>query len=399
MLKLGFRYKQFHPFMLFTFDFLRKCLEILFNLHPYKDNISFLIMFLFFFSQSLIGLIIYFYYSKKRTKIKKHIGAIQLINKFYKKNDSKLKKFVLIIFASFFSFVGNTIPSNDVIKIWKKEETNSQLEVRVRSIQIIISSLACYYTIKIRFYKHQKFSMLFIVVFLIFILIMELIISPIIYIKVISLIICAVSCACRAFMDITEKYLFEYNYVNFLIMLVHEGNIGTLLYFIFFIFNKSYQNQAKNLLKNLNDISEYDWTLISLIIFTFFYIIIIGLRNAYRVTTNKYYSPMSRALIESSLDPFIFLYNSLSSNNERNLEFWSYFGFITSCLTIIAFFSLVYNDFIVLYCCGLERNTYSEITRRLYLDTIHVIKEFKDEEESQLIIDENGEVYSESTYV
>ena len=200
-------------------------------------------------------------------------------------------------------------------------------------------------------------------------------------------------------MDITEKYLFEYNYVNFLIMLVHEGNIGTLLYFIFFIFNKTYKNQAKNLLKYLNDMSEYDWTFISLIIFTFFYIIIIGLRNAYRVTTNKYYSPMSRALIESSLDPFIFLYNSLSSNNERNLEYWSYFGFITSCLTIIAFFSLVYNDFIVLYCCGLERNTYSEITRRLYLDTIHVIKEFKDEEESQLIIDENGEVYSESTYV
>ena len=349
-------------------------------------------MFLFFFSQSLIGFIIYFYYSKKRTKIKKHIGAMQLIHKFYKKNDSKLKKFVLVVFASFFSFVGNTIPSNDVIKIWKKEETNSQLEVRVRSIQIIISSLACYYTIKIHFYKHQKFSM-------IFILIMELIIAPIIYIKIISLLICTVSCTCRAFMDITEKYLFEYNYVNILIMLVHEGNMGILLYLIFFLFNKTYQNQAKNLLKFLNDMQEYDWTFVSLIIFIFFYIIIIGLRNAYRVTTNKYYSPMSRTLIESSLDPFIFLYNFLSSNNERNLEFWSYFGFILFCLTVIAFFSLVYNDFIVLYCCGLERNTYSEITRRLYLDTIHVIKEFKDEEESQLIIDENGEVYSECTYV
>ena len=30
------------------------------------------------------------------------------------------------------------------------------------------------------------------------------------------------------------------------------------------------------------------------------------------------------------------------------------------------FFSLVYNDFIILYCCGLQHNTYSEITSRLY---------------------------------
>ena len=231
MLKLGFRYKQFHPFMLFIFDFIRKCLEILFNFHPYKDNIGFIIMFLFYFSQGLIGFIIYLYYYIKGTKVKRpnNIGAIQLVNRFYKKSDTKLKKFFLIIFASFFYFVGNTIPSNDVIYFGKKEEKNSQLEVRVRSIQIIISFFACYYTIKIHFYRHQKFSMIFIVIFLIFILIMELVISPIIYIKLISLLICTVSCACRAFMDITEKYLFDYNYINILIMLALEGIIGILL--------------------------------------------------------------------------------------------------------------------------------------------------------------------------
>ena len=30
---------------------------------------------------------------------------------------------------------------------------------------------------------------------------------------------------------------------------------------------------------------------------------------------------------------------------------------------------MVYNDFIILYCCGLQHNTYSEITNRLYTQT------------------------------
>ena len=37
---------------------------------------------------------------------------------------------------------------------------------------------------------------------------------------------------------------------------------------------------------------------------------------------------------------------------------------ILICLFITSFLSLVYNDFIVLYCCGLEYNTYLEIHKR-----------------------------------
>ena len=41
-----------------------------------------------------------------------------------------------------------------------------------------------------------------------------------------------------------------------------------------------------------------------------------------------------------------------------------------------SFFSLVYNDFIVLYCCGLERNTYREIRKRsLVYDINDMLKE------------------------
>ena len=47
------------------------------------------------------------------------------------------------------------------------------------------------------------------------------------------------------------------------------------------------------------------------------YIVLSGFKNAYRVTTNKYYSPMSRALFESTIDPFLFLYNSLTFEKKK----------------------------------------------------------------------------------
>ena len=125
------------------------------------------------------------------------------------------------------------------------------------------------------------------------------------------------------------------------------------------------------------------------------YIIISGLRNVYRVTTNKYYSPMSRTLIESTLDPFIFIFNALTSDDEKNYKFWSYFGFILICLTVISFFSLVYNDFIILYFCKLERDTYKEITFRLYLE--ENIDKYDNEKETELKIYDNGDVSSEGS--
>jgi len=89
-----------------------------------------------------------------------------------------------------------------------------------------------------------------------------------------------------------------------------------------------------------------------------------------RVKTNKYYSPMSRALFESTLDPFLFIYNFLTQNNNEAIKQlkWIYFSLVVFSLTVISFFSLVYNDFIILYCCGLEHNTYIEIDLRLNLD-------------------------------
>ena len=80
---------------------------------------------------------------------------------------------------------------------------------------------------------------------------------------------------------------------------------------------------------------------------------------------------MSRALFESTLDPFLFVYNffTLKIFEGNNIK-WIYFSIVLFSLLIIAFFSLVYNDFIVLNCFGLEYNTYKAINSRLNSDNI-----------------------------
>ena len=73
---------------------------------------------------------------------------------------------------------------------------------------------------------------------------------------------------------------------------------------------------------------------------------------------------MARTLIESTIDPFMFIANNLKERGER-IGHWFYFSSVLFCLTIIAFFALVYNDLIVLNCCGLEYDTYYGIMSRL----------------------------------
>ena len=127
MLKFGFRNNHFYPIMLLIFIFLRKFMDILLKLHPYKNNIDFVIPFLIFSSQSLIGYLIHLYYYKKNILEKENInppakiGAITLItNKIYVNKDKKIKRWSLMIFTSFFNFIGAIIRSDDVINFWNK---------------------------------------------------------------------------------------------------------------------------------------------------------------------------------------------------------------------------------------------------------------------------------------
>ena len=380
MLKFGIRKNNFYPLMLLLFIFLRICLEKILAIHPYKKNIDFLISFLIFISQCLMGCIIYLYYCCRKIKLYERTptrsSSISSISSyiFWNKTktdeikDNKCKTICLVLFASFFNYVGCVIRSADVLHFWKKEDNNSQLEIRIRSIQIIISSLLCYFTLRLNIYRHQKLSLIVISILLVTIITLEFVITSSLVNKILSILLVIVSCLSRAFLDVTEKYLFEYNYINVLSMLIYEGLIGLFFFIIYFLANKTYQDQGINLIK---DMSDFNWKFITFILLILIYIVISGFRNVYRITTNKYYSPMSRALFESTFDPFLFIYNFFTLKiYEENRIKWVYFGVVLFSLLVIGFLSLVYNDFLIISCCKLDFNTYRGINSRLGDDNI-----------------------------
>ena len=157
----------------------------------------------------------------------------------------------------------------------------------------------------------------------------------------------------RAFLDTIEKYLFEFNFLRPYTILFFEGLIGSLFNpILLLIDNYSYE-----------DFKEIEYNKPLLIFLFIFFLISSSFKNIYRVLTIQTYSPMTRALAESILDPFILLYYCFLRRKKPKDSI--YFGLIIFCLIITAFCSLVYNDFIVLYCCGMEKNTYLEINFRL----------------------------------
>ena len=113
----------------------------------------------------------------------------------------------------------------------------------------------CHFTIRLTIYRHQKVTLRIITFFLIIILAIELINAINIADKILATIICTMSCLIRSFSDVTEKYLFDYDYINIFKMLIYEGLMGIFLKSIYFISSKSYKEQAKTL---LTEMSEFD---------------------------------------------------------------------------------------------------------------------------------------------
>ena len=162
--------------------------------------------------------------------------------------------------------------------------------------------------------------------------------------------------------DSIEKYLFEYNSVNPFFALMYEGAFGFSLCFFYGI----YQSPLTEIIAFQKNASPPGFSLFifALILFS----ILSGLKNSFRVITTKIYTPMTTAITDYILNPFyIILYFILEEDflykGKRDYSF-----FITNLILsiIISFFGCVYNDFVVLYFCGLEKNTYQQVSERAY---------------------------------
>jgi len=263
------------------------------------------------------------------------------------------------------------------------------IEHRFKNIQIEASALLSYLTLKIKIYKHQRFSLITISIILLLIMIIDIIDDyKNLPINIKYFLLSAFSNIARSFLDTIEKYLFDFNFLRPCSILLYEGLTGTVLIpMLLLIDNDSYQD-FKEIKVEKNNI---------FLIFLFIgFVIINAFKNLYRVLTIQYYSSMTRALAESILDPFVLFYYLFlpemdnKEKKEGNLNDFIYFFLIIFFLVIIAFCSLVYNDFIILYCFGMEKNTYIEIKKRSYSNLNNAILDENDSDSDEDNNDDNN---------
>jgi len=364
MIKVGIRKNMAYPFMYMLLIIIQRVIRILLGTLIEKD--FFIILTLInFFSDFFFG-VLFLCLQKEEIKSEnqKIILGVNIIHN-QRENDPKpkdniLKIYILIFFCSYFSFISSFLTK--LFDIITKEKSMLQ-NIKMRGLEIIISIILCYFTLRIKMYNHHKFSLLVIIICLITITGLEIILFHDRYdttelIKY-YLILIFVSFSYPLF-DTIEKYLFEVNFINPFFLLIVEGPFEILLMSTSFLIDIPWKEIA-DLKKELieNNINIYIF-----IFLLFLYFIISGFKNIYGIYTIKLYSPVVRALADSIKDPLLLLYY-LFINDNKDIKLDSFFFWINFLISItVIFFSFVFNEFLVLYCCQLEHETFPEIRNR-----------------------------------
>ena len=391
LIRIGLRHNLLYPFMFLLFIVLCRTIEFIIktiiNDNKKYDMIKSIYPILIFIPQFFGGIILILYIyciSKKKSKTKTKFNGLKLIQTktFINKSDSLKKIFILIILASYFSFLtillGKHFISFDsfIKKPHTEIDTDAFLERRIRSMQIIITAFLCNLTLRIKIYKHHTFSLIVIFIFLLIILCFEKI-----YLKthILMLLIYIFHFIIRAFLDTIEKYLIEFNFIDIYKMLTYEGLFSIIIYIILSFRYILMKDTYKIIYCLIQKMVEGNKKIIILLVLLILFMICSGFRHIYRVNTIKLYTPMTLALFELLLDP-IFVGFTLYRDCRKLDCFWLYFVIIFVILMIMSFFSLVYNEFLVLYCYGLEKDTYSEIKMRAIDSILNQVNQEEDDD-------------------
>ena len=368
MIKFVSRPNIIYIIQLIIWNVLRKIEKTIIS-EVFEFNDSPLFSLLMFIGEFLAGLIISRYQKHSFTKKKvilepKGSKSLELIQNEIKItfHDKVVKLYLLIFFASFFDFVEFTLSVSYLSKFYN---ISSSLESRLSGILTISSALFFYYILKLEIFRHQFLSLLIIGICLILVIGAEFSFQKVnmflAYGKFIgALFIIFLIHFFNSLIYSIEKYLFQYNYFNTFITLMWEGVFGIIITLIYC----SIDNYFKDLIDYYKSKSKDNF--IGLIFLLFLYIILCGGRNAFRVTTNKVYSPIAKSLTDYLLNP---IYNIIEFSRKKDFVIGrkrNVLYFITNFIVsfVITICGCVYNEFIVLFCCKLEYNTHHEITRR-----------------------------------
>ena len=355
-IKCGLRESLLYPGLFVLFLAIRRLIKYILELLLLEIKLSYILVFTLFISEIIIGSIyLLIRFKKNNFHIESEFMGIPLFsqNKYLKRPDSKFKVIVLIIFAAYFEIVGSM--SRRYLSNDSSNELYDEYHARYRSSEIIIASIICSFTLKMKIYRHQIFSLIVISICLLVIFITELLCQVE---NIDFCIIILISSTCRVFLDVIEKYLFDVDFVDIYKITVFEGSIDAIFMSSLYLFNKP-KEELMNFIDNKSQREPifYWMGILSLVA----YGILSAFKDINRRYTIKIFSPMTRALAESILDPFFIIYGYIQSpinnDSEKNRKFIS-FIITLICSFIMLFCSCIYNEIFVLYCFGFEKKTH-----------------------------------------
>ena len=396
MIKITGRHNVIYIIQLVIWSNIRTIDKIILS-HLYNFNKSAIFTVLMFLGELTSGALVYKYQSKylrKKeddnyiNKVRKRSTSLQKY--IYKPNSIKI--YILLFFATFLDFVEFIITS---FYIKNFSYISSSLDSRLYNFLVICNGIAFIFLLKIKIYKHQKLSLIIIFICLIITIASEyafqIVDGVFTYDEfTLALVLILIEYFDLALMDIIDKYLLEFESVDPFFIIMIEGLIG-FLFSILFCF---IENPIENLKHIYNKESTASFCLFVILLLLFY--LLTAFRVAFRIMVNKIYSPMVLTLSDYFLNPIYIIYyfftGDFKSKEGRDI-FYFVLNLILSILT--AFSTFIYNEFIVLFCFGLEKNTYDQITKRSLTEEVEMnideimkdtLKDIDDDEESDLNI-------------
>ena len=383
MIKAAIRPNLKYPLQLLLYNELRNIETILvYKLLKFGDSLVFTP--LMFLGEFLSGLIIYLYQNKI---LKKNKGPGKYMNLKLVKTKNKVKKIdgiLKIIFILFCCALFDLVQFVLSINTPQFINVSASVSSRIGGFLTIFDSLFYYFVLRLPIFRHQLFCLIIIGICLLLIIIFEFIFQEInIFLTYGHLfgvfILSFISQFFSAMIDSNEKYLFEYNNINPFYALKFEGLFGFILTFFYCLYEnpfnvlKEYKNNKAN--------SDFGILIFCLIIFT----ILSGLKNSFRVTTTKVYTPMTTTSLDYILNPIYISIDFALGEDFINKGKRNYAHFFINLIIslIISFFSLVYNEFLILFFCNLDKETHQQISRRSTLDEKFIYLEDIDEDDSE----------------
>ena len=369
MIKFALRRNLIYVLQYIIWSFVRS-LIIMFMNALFKFGKSYIFTQFMFIGEILAGIIMFFsqrkYNQKKRKENKEeYFMSIKLIkteedeDDYFVPLDSKAKILFLIFFISFLDVAQFTICHIHLPRFFN---ISKSLCSRLYGLTTIFSLFFYVYALKLPVYKHHIFSILIIGICLIAIIASEFYFQIFdIYTSYKSLIITFIYIILSQILSSSgysiEKYLFEYDYMNPFVVLLYEGLFGFFISFLNLI-DENYFHDFVDIYKD-KDSKEFALFIFLLIVF----IILSGGKNLFRIVTTKIYSPMVTTLLDYVLNPIYLIYYYGAQGDfkkeDGKLDV-AYFTINIIISLIISFFGCVYNEFIILFFCGLERNTHDQ---------------------------------------